>query len=707
MANEVVERIVLNIFFNFFICRWQLKRVYIEEVLIRSFTMGWLLHITCFVLYIVVYILFLVIEIALNITVAVQMYVSKQYIWCVLLFGLFVISSAAVQMLSYHWIDLSSASTGSRVKIIILHSLQLGLLWRYLRLMMGHSNIGVKSDMYKSMLLRIVHIFSCGLPFTIIETYLLVAPDIKSSLHDKGLLMVAAIWSLLACCWSLTTFRKHPEYYTTLTSLFSWPGSMFKYLWRVGELAVRVSVIGLFAGLYGYWILLVLSLHWITMFLLGFIETYVWYAENKGPSPLGGSKYGILRKNLVTSFVHIFCYINVTNNKTRYKFCFYYSIMGLENLTLLILWVMYDDRTTIHAPIATTIGGAYMVALASAVLYYNCFHMKLSQAVCQQPDTIFIQQCINCRLSCCSKHNKQMQRPFPTWQAEITEKLGTPGRDLVPQYMTSAHGNRGEKREHYDNYSSYSGQYPYSCSTCDSTIYEEGIYSDLETTRYTEETEYSDYIWDDYDVQQLRSLSQDQQQNNKPVGNREGTPERSDSGFSASGSSNSKNNRNSGANKIDMVFIKNGKVNMYTTNNVPTDQKQNKHRTFGLPHENTKCHCKTCGSIYPTQMYQLTEKQRPSKSVDVSKTTRKHIGCNKKQTEYRDKKQLYPENKESITVSSENVLSGGYINYGTTLTDEVKLFNIQKIVEEIVVAAMTNGSQLKGVLESSEEDIVI
>ena len=611
------------------------------------------------------------------------------------------------------------------------------------------------------MLLRMLQIFICGLPYTIVETYILISPEFSDvKMPGTGLLMTAAIWSMMSCCWSLATFRKHPEYCTTLETLFSWPGSVFKYLWRLCELSVRVFVISLFAGLYGYWVLLVLSLHWITMFLLGLVESYLWNVDTKLPSALRANiKGAVMLKNIVTSFVHIFCYVNITNNNTRYQFCFYYLIMSLENITLLVLWMLFDNRTHLHVPIAAAIGSAYMLALASAVLYYNCFHLKLSQAVCKQPDTIFIQQCINCRLSCCSKHNMKLQRPLPTWHLEIAQNPVAHRCDILPQFNSAQdkHDNDHDNNnaDHYDDYSSYSGQYPYSCSTCDSTIYEEGIYSDLDSTRYTEDTEYSDYIWDDYDVQQLKSPNPDKPKTeSNPLPNREGTPERSDSGFSASGSSNSKNNSGEKNSKPNMVFVKHNNINMFTgtmlSEREPSESgsiileevpaKHKKHRKFGLPQENTQCHCKTCGTIYRTKILKQNVNVRETKSRDHTSNTKQKqntvrnvksknrkqriavesVDCDANKAHCVNELDNKTENKsaailpkdidnsvtESLRICDE-ILGRGHVNYGATLSDVPEVTEAEPDVPKSETVSNPDEKSIKGSLESVGDGIII
>ena len=573
--------------------------------------MGWRLHMTCFLLFVTTHLLLLAAELGFNVYVMTQMYIGSDYPGFVVILGLQIVSSVAVQCLSYYWLDLSTTAFSERVKITVLHVLQFGLPWRYIRLLTGESNISVKKELYKSMLLRLLQIFTCTIPIAIFNTYLIVVPLRTFASPTTSVLMLAAIWSLLSSCWSLITYRKDPEYCITLQTLFSWPGSLFKYLWRIGELSVRILIIALFAGLYGYWVLLVLSLHWVTMFLVGLLQQYLWNVEICG-------EWRNIKSNLLTSYVHTFCYMNNSKTKTKYSFICYYLIMALENITLLVLWILYDDRSHLHVPVAAAIGGCYIIAVVSAVIYYNCFHMKLSQAICKQPDTIFIQQCINCRLSCCAKHNMKLQRPLPTWSVEIGDKTTVHRCDILPQFINSQY-------VHDQDDQSFPTCYSYASSTCDSTMYEEGIYSDLETTRYTEDTEYSDYIWDDYDLNQKRFPSIPEEGNNKemPKDGKQ-SPERSDSGFSASYSNGSKTGQPK--NKANMVFVKQGKINVFTgAMAAPEDAtrtgslilkktKQRKHRKFGLPQENTQCQCQTCGSVYQAKVFTDNHNQINSKS---------------------------------------------------------------------------------------------
>ena len=326
-------------------------------------------HTCTLVTYILVLVLSLVLyctEVGVHVVTAWQLFQEDQYIWLSLQIGILVVPTVTAQCVSIYQSWHTFRWTPARILWGAVHVLLLAMPSRYIRLLFYCGTVDVQKELAQTLQLRSFLALSSSLPLALLEVYI-VFTDILPSNQNKIIIAAASVALFSSAC-TLSTFRKRDKDYRYLEAIISWPGIVFKFIWKLGELGSRITVLALFTQLYTLWIFMVVVGHWICMLLSLLLESKLKSNNNV-------TSKSILRI-LATSYTYIFCYMNVTTKPEKYRFVVFYLIMSIENALLLLLWLLYDIREHLHLAVSVTTGVMFIVSLISAIFYYNCFHVK-------------------------------------------------------------------------------------------------------------------------------------------------------------------------------------------------------------------------------------------------------------------------------------------------------------------------------------------
>ncbi|XP_064625043.1 uncharacterized protein LOC135486286 [Lineus longissimus] len=366
---------------------------------------------------------------------------ESDWLWTIGLLTAFPIF--ATQVLSLYWAlwrtDICTRKYGCFALIfyVIIHVFQLGVVFRFARLVVCNDVMEADDGMAEATLLRLFHAFCGGLPSLFITSYMAV---MNSTFRDWQIILViaTALWSN---SWALASFRRQGQTLLDFNSVRkAIPGALIKTLWRIGELSCRVMALVLFAAAYGYWVFLVLSLHWTVMFIWLFVLDVM---DRKGKR----SKRQPIRSLLLsaaTAFIHILCFLNLQTTQPRYKVLCFYLVTFSECVMLFVAWVLNDGyNSNLFWFSMIIIASGIALALVSMIIYHKYFHLAAqipkNSPGNQLPDP---QGCINCKLSICVKHDTTAQRPFNVRFAEAYLKrrgsyplLSEPGKNNTNTYV--------------------------------------------------------------------------------------------------------------------------------------------------------------------------------------------------------------------------------------------------------------------------------
>lgn len=288
--------------------------------------------------------------------------------------------------------------------VVILHVFQLGVLWRYAKLLVPVNLENVKHEVRDLCMLRLMHAFCESAPMLLLQLHVLISMQLDENYSSgstelrlkaigdgpssglpsgphsyptsaillqqnrtfKELNTISAMLSLFSVCWALASFSKNVRMQNIHRLVLTWLGVIFQFLWRLGTVISRVTALTVYASLYHHWVFLVIVLHWLSMLL--------WLISPK--NVFHGEKISKTKKTLFSAmiaFVYVFAYINLQEVNHRHKMAAFYVVMFLENVLLVCLWMVgiwpeRDDRWML-API--TVVASFAVGIFFMVIYYR------------------------------------------------------------------------------------------------------------------------------------------------------------------------------------------------------------------------------------------------------------------------------------------------------------------------------------------------
>jgi len=185
----------------------------------------------------------------------------------------------------------------------ILHIFCLGFLVRYIKLVIPITDTSrVKKEARDLCMLRMIHGFIQSAPLLLLQAYMVCSQSYAPSIANLSITSV--ILSLINVCWALASFTKYARKKFMHRFVLTWLGILSHLLWRLGTISSRVAALTIYAVYYNYWMLVVLSLHWVTMFL--------WLIK---PGNLLRDEINMRRSKkfllaVGAAWIYCFCYIN-------------------------------------------------------------------------------------------------------------------------------------------------------------------------------------------------------------------------------------------------------------------------------------------------------------------------------------------------------------------------------------------------------------
>ncbi|CAK9828835.1 XK-related protein 4 [Anthophora retusa] len=147
----------------------------------------------------------------------------------------------------------------------------------------------------------------------------------------------------------------------------TWVVLTLQGLWRAGMLISRIAVLVLTAICLREWSLLFLGLHWLLMTIWVILQN-----TDFCPTIWEERIY-----NCIIGFIYCFDFFNLRVGKSRYRVLIFYSIIVMENIVFLVVYVLcFKDAIKAEEIAITTslIIGGMMIGLTSMLFYYGKFH---------------------------------------------------------------------------------------------------------------------------------------------------------------------------------------------------------------------------------------------------------------------------------------------------------------------------------------------
>lgn len=292
--------------------------------------------------------------------------------------------------------------------VVVLHVFQLGVLWRYAKLLVPVNLQNIKHEVRDLCMIRLLHAFLESAPMLLLQLHVLVSMQtdenkmgsssssssstelrlktigdghiLPSGPHSyptsaillqqnrtfKDLNTISAMLSLFSVCWALASFSKNVRRPNVHRLVLTWLGVIFQFFWRLGTVISRVTALTVYASLYKSWVFLVIVLHWLSMLL--------WLISPK--NVFHGEKISRTKKTLFSAmiaFVYVFAYINLQEVNHRHKMASFYVVMFLENVLLVCLWMVgiWPERDERWMLVPITVLASFAVGILFMLTYYR------------------------------------------------------------------------------------------------------------------------------------------------------------------------------------------------------------------------------------------------------------------------------------------------------------------------------------------------
>lgn len=154
----------------------------------------------------------------------------------------------------------------------------------------------------------------------------------------------------------------------------SWVSVPFYFIWRASEIGGRVLCIATFASTFQMWVFGPLLFHWGFMSLWLIAQKTNFYKNTCQEKTF----------NVICGYVMIFCFLNLREGITRFRFLLFYFIVYVENFFMLGFWFRFspDLGAWFHLWGFIVILILFVLHVVFQLLYYAFFHPSKNIKLC-------------------------------------------------------------------------------------------------------------------------------------------------------------------------------------------------------------------------------------------------------------------------------------------------------------------------------------
>lgn len=240
-----------------------------------------------------------------------------------------------------------------------------------------------KSKHYKQMmkegrdvsLLMMFDSFVESAPQLIIQMYIAMHHPSQESLHLEILRSFTIATSLAGLSWSVTSYYRNLRISSATSGLKanSICGAVGYFLWRVFEIGPRITAIVMLLSVdsHGLYIIFGSLVHWFIMLTMAFLRHVKVYDE-----PIQNIMFIVF-----ISFVQIISYMNLSHGKSRRFAIIYYTLFYVENVLMVLLFVLWTDidkSSWIFIVTVCVASSGTLFCTLFMVMYYKLCHPKVS-----------------------------------------------------------------------------------------------------------------------------------------------------------------------------------------------------------------------------------------------------------------------------------------------------------------------------------------
>lgn len=177
--------------------------------------------------------------------------------------------------------------------------------------------------------------------------------------------------SFVSMAWSMVSYQRLLRVALINKNNITWCGSIMQFIWHCLVTVSRIMCISVLASIYPEVTILAIILHWFVMVL------WLEYSTHQLNFCNNNRFYDFLFY-IIFGTVYIFTHVTLNDGRTFWKYVFFYTILGIENIVATIIWMVKADDTlkdTLYfEPICYINLLPFFVGILFMILYYKFFH---------------------------------------------------------------------------------------------------------------------------------------------------------------------------------------------------------------------------------------------------------------------------------------------------------------------------------------------
>lgn len=186
-----------------------------------------------------------------------------------------------------------------------------------------------------SAMLRMIECFMEAAPQLLLQLYILFTQETPNHKFQVAAQAVSCFTSWFSLAWSLTHYQSALRSSRVEKANLTWLSSALFFGWKAGMLASRIVALAMFSSvvhviLFGLFV----GLHWL-LAVSGIMARGTTFCS---PSPRTPVEYLF---DTVLGAVYCFDVVNVREGHSRLWYLACYSVIGLENLSMTIIWFAF------------------------------------------------------------------------------------------------------------------------------------------------------------------------------------------------------------------------------------------------------------------------------------------------------------------------------------------------------------------------------
>ncbi|XP_015904387.1 XK-related protein 6 [Parasteatoda tepidariorum] len=266
----------------------------------------------------------------------------------------------------------------------LFHAMLLGPLIRYWELFLYGLHTCDKSDpkrnQYRLMFLQedrdvstlaLVGSFVKSAPLLVLQMYLLTQNSFFIDLSANRAQAINLVTSLVELSLAQSSYHRALRRSSPYKKNMNKVGAFIQLFSHCCVIGSRVIALAVFATAYGHWIVVFVAGHWALMTIwLIFLRTNSCATASGQPRPIEELFF-----NVVIGVIYVFCFVNVKDEPTRWKYTIFYIIIWIENVALVILWFLKADHDLWYRiPLLASVVLSLAIGLALLAVYYQFLH---------------------------------------------------------------------------------------------------------------------------------------------------------------------------------------------------------------------------------------------------------------------------------------------------------------------------------------------